>query len=95
MISVVVLIDEVLTSIVRRINVDHLNLIMVALLKQFKYFQIIALNIKVICGIPVCTLFGAGTQRSCTALLCLAAGIGFTCPVEEEPFLRRIRIITQ
>ena len=43
----IVLIDKIVSRIIRRINVDHLHLAQIGLLQELQHFQIIALNVEV------------------------------------------------
>ena len=56
-------IDEVVAGVVRRINIDHLDLAKIALLQELEDFQIIALDVEVFSGVPVLALRHAGAQR--------------------------------
>ena len=42
-----IIINKVIPRIIRRINIDHLDLAQIGLLQEFQYFQIIALDIEV------------------------------------------------
>ena len=44
----IVLIDKIIAGVVRRINVDHLDLAQICFLQELQQFQIIALDIKVL-----------------------------------------------
>ena len=44
----IVLIDKVITRIVRRVNVDHLDFAQIGLLQELQHFQIIALDVEVL-----------------------------------------------
>ena len=56
-------VDKVVAGVVRRINVDHLDLAEIALLQELEDFQIIALDVEVFGGVPVLALRHAGAQR--------------------------------
>ena len=59
----VVGINEVVAGIIRRVNIDHLDLAEIALLQDFQDFQIIALNIEILRGVPVAAVGFHGAQR--------------------------------
>lgn len=42
--------DEVLTGVVRRVNVDHFELTEVVLAEEFESFEVVALNVEVLGG---------------------------------------------
>ncbi len=56
------MINKVITCIVRRININHLHLTQIRLLKEFENFEVIALNIKVLGVVPIHTILLYGTQ---------------------------------
>ena len=58
----IVPIDEVISGIVGRVNVNHLHLAQIALLQEFQHFQVVALNIEVFGGVPVHALRRTGPQ---------------------------------
>ena len=51
--SKVVLIHKIVASIVRRININHLNLAEIGFLQQLQYFKVVALNIEVFGGVKI------------------------------------------
>lgn len=65
----IILIDKIVTRIIRRINVDHLDLAQIGFLQELQHFQIIALDIKVLtvktagCAILANTVGHHRTQR--------------------------------
>lgn len=56
-------VNKILPSIIRRININHLDLAEIALLQDFQDFQIIALDIEVLRGIPVAAVCFYRAQR--------------------------------
>lgn len=61
--SKVILIHKVVAGVVRRINVDHLDFSEIGFLQQLQHFEVVALNIEVLCGVKVHAFLPAGTQR--------------------------------
>ena len=59
----VIPINKVITSIIGRININHLDLTQITFLQELQHFQIVALNIEIFSRVPIHTLFRAGTQR--------------------------------
>ena len=49
----VILIHKVITGVVRRINVDHLDFAEIGFLQELQHFEVVALNIEVFGGIKV------------------------------------------
>ena len=52
----IVSIYEIISCIIRGINIDHLDLAEVTFLQDFQDFQIIALDIEILRGVPVATV---------------------------------------
>ena len=70
----VVPVDEVVARVVRRVNVDQLDLAEIALLQKLKDFQIVSLDIEVFRAVPVHALLRAGAQRLADGLVGLHNG---------------------
>ena len=58
----VIMIHEVVACIVRRVDVYHLHLAHIGVLEQFEHFEVVALNIEVLGGVPVDALFRTRAQ---------------------------------
>ena len=56
-------VDEVVAGVVRRINIDHLDLTEIAFLQELEDFQIIALDVEVFGIVPVLALRHARAKR--------------------------------
>jgi len=56
-------IDEVVAGVVRRVDIDHLDLAEIALLQELENFQIVALDVEVFGGVPILALCHTGAQR--------------------------------
>lgn len=52
--SEVIVIDEVVTSVIRRVNVDHLDLAEIVLTENLQHVEIVALDVEIF-GIPKST----------------------------------------
>ena len=61
--SKVILINKVVSCVVRRINVDHLDFAKIGFLQQLQHFEVVALDIEVFGGVKVHTFLTAGAQR--------------------------------
>ena len=60
--SKVVLIDKVIASVVRRVDVNHLHLVEISLLQALQYVEVVALDVEVLRVVEVHALLTAGTQ---------------------------------
>ena len=49
----VVGVDKIAARIIRRVNVDHLDLAEITLLQKLEDFQIVALNVEIFRGVPI------------------------------------------
>ena len=56
------MINKVITCIVRWININHLHLTQIRLLKEFEHFEVVTLDIKVLGIVPIYTILLYGTQ---------------------------------
>ena len=64
------------------IDVDHLYLAQIRLLQQLEHFQIVALDVEVLGGVPVFAFLGAGAQRLTDGLVGLHNGRLLAHPCE-------------
>ena len=51
----IIAINEVVTSIIRWVNINHLNFAEICFLQQLQYLKVVALNIKVFSSIEIYT----------------------------------------
>ena len=68
----VIMIHKIIARVIWRVNVNHLDFTHVGVLEQFQNFEVIALNIKILCMLPVHALFWARAQclvDRCSSLL--------------------------
>ena len=56
-------IDKVVAGVVRRVDINHLDLAEIAFLQKLEDFQIIALDVEVFGGVPVLAIRHTGAQR--------------------------------
>ena len=68
--SKIILVYKIISCIIRRINIDHLYFSKVCLLKQFQYFQIISLDIKILCMIKINTFLPTRTKCLVNRRIC-------------------------
>src|SRR5208337_10994 len=55
-----ILINVIISRIVERIDINYLDFIEITLLEEFEGFEIISLDIDILCILPVFALFHAG-----------------------------------
>ena len=58
----IITINKVIAGVVRRVNINHLDLTEVAFLQKFQNFQVVTLNVEVFGGVPIHAFFLARTQ---------------------------------
>ena len=58
----IIMIHKVISRVIRRVYVYHLDLAHIGVLKQLQNFEVIALDIEILCRVPIHTLLGARTQ---------------------------------
>ena len=78
----IIMINKIITRIVRRININHLYLTQIRLLEKFKHFEVITLNIKVLCVVPIHTILLYRTQRLLNRFQNFGTSCLFTNPVK-------------
>ena len=59
----IVFVDKVTAGVVRRIDIDHLDLAQIGLLQQFEHVEVVSLYIKILRVVKVHALLFARTQR--------------------------------
>lgn len=75
----VIRIDKLLAGIVRRVNINHLDLPVVTLLQKLEHFQVVAFYKQVLSLVKIYRLLAAGLQGCVTWLLYQNAG-NHACP---------------
>src|SRR5262245_3028885 len=93
--SVLIGIDELIPSVVRRIDIDQFDFAKVRLLKKLQHFQVITLDEQVLCFIKIDRLFPNGLKRGDAWLLDDLHALSFAGPIEAKPLLTRIDPISQ
>ena len=88
--AVVVGIDEIIAGVVRRVDVDHLDLAVVALLHEFQDFEIVALDDQVLRGVPIDAALGIGAEGCHGGRLDGAHRLGLAGPLETEALVLRL-----
>ena len=59
----VIVIHKVIPRIIRRVDIYHLHLTEIRLLKQFQHFEVIALDIEVLRSVPIHAILLDRTER--------------------------------
>ena len=86
--SEIILVNKVVTRVVRRIDVDHLDLAEVGLLEELEGIQVIALDKQILRGIKIHALFPAGAQGFGDGRVGGQQRLPFPWPVEVVALLR-------
>ena len=76
----IIMIHEIITCIVRWIDVYHLHLTHIGVLEQFQHFEVVALDIEILRGVPIDALLRTGAQGLTTGFHCLMLGRTFAYP---------------
>ena len=90
--AVVIGIDEFVAGVVRRVDIDHLDLAVIRLLQQLEDFEIVPFDDLILCRIPGHTLRRLRQERRDTGNLHVAKGFGLAGPgktVTLSAFLQR------
>ena len=91
----IVLIYEVMARVVGWIDIDHLDPAMIALLQELQDFEIIALDVEMLCRVPVLALFLARAECPRRGRLRETQGLPLAIPSEAVAFLLVIHIVTK
>ncbi len=83
----IVFVNEVLARVIRRINVDQLDLAEVGLLEEFQGVQVVTFDEQVLGGVEVYALFSARAQSLGDGGVCGEERLAFARPVELVAFL--------
>ena len=101
MVSEFVLVDEVMTRVVGRVDIDHLDLAVVAALQELQHLMVVALNIDVVgvkgavLAIAAAALLHARAKRRRADGLRLADGIGLAGPRERIALLALVDLVAK
>ncbi len=83
------------TSVVGRVDVNHFDFAHIRFLQKFEHFEVVALNVKVLSGVPIDAVLGHGTECLADRTCGFAASRGFTGPCELVKFLAGIGGVTE
>ena len=84
--SEIIMIYKIIACVIWRVNINHLNLAHVGVLKQLQNFEVIALDIEILCMLPVHTFLGTRTQRLVDRRCRLSQGSTFAHPSKVIDF---------
>jgi len=82
----VIMIHKIIPCIIWRINIYHLHLTHIGVLEQLQNFEVIALDIEILCRVPVHTLLGTRAQRLVDRSCSLTEGSTFAHPSKVIDF---------
>ena len=82
----VIMIHKIITCIIWRVNINHLDLAHIGVLEQFQHFEVVALDVKVLGLLPIHTFLRTRTQRLVDRCCSLLQGGSFTNPREVIDF---------
>ena len=61
----VIVVNKVVTRVIRRININHLDFAKISLTDNFQYIKVVTLNVEILRVVEVHTFFTAGSERLC------------------------------
>ena len=94
--SEIVVIDEIITGIIGRVDVNHLDTSEVGFAENFEDIEVIALNIKIFGRIEINRFFTARAQSEIDRLVCQTGRSSFVGPGELIAFFAIVeRVIRQ
>lgn len=70
----IIIIDKIIASIVRRIDIDHLDLTEIGLTQNLQNLKVISLDVKILCIIEIDTFLPAGTECHRSRRICKTFG---------------------
>ena len=85
----VVTVNKVVACVIRWINIDHLNLTEIALLQEFQYVKVVALDVEILGGVPVAAFFRAGAECLANRATCLGNSSAFAHPSKLIGFISK------
>ena len=80
------MIHKIIARIIWRVDIYHLNLTHIGVLKQLQNFEVIAFDIEILCMLPVHTFLWAGAQRFVNRCSSLLKGSPFAHPSKVIDF---------
>ncbi|MFA4915156.1 MAG: hypothetical protein WC560_00615 [Syntrophales bacterium] len=88
--AVIIRIDEIVACVVGGIDVDHLDLAEIGLLKELQDLQVVALDEEIFRRVEIYGFIAGGRQGSDARLLDDLEAVGLPWPVHPVAFLSRI-----
>ena len=82
----IIMIHKIIARVIWRVNVYHLDLAHVGVLKQLQDFEVVALDIEVLCRVPIHALLGTRAQRLVDRCSSLTEGSTFAHPSKVIDF---------
>lgn len=78
----VIVVNEIMTRVVRWVDVDHLDLARIRVAKELQRVEVVALDVEILGSIPVNALFRAGAQALVNGAIRLLLGVALAWPGE-------------
>ena len=91
----IIRIDKIFTSVIRRIDVNHLDTVVVLLLQDFQHLEVITLDENIIGCIPIFTFIFGGLERRSRRVLGCPQRLLLARPKQPKPLIRLASILRQ
>lgn len=91
----IIVINKVVARIVRRVDINHLDLASIVLAQDLERVEVVTLDIQVLGGIPVLALLRARTQHLVYATARLGAGFTLSRPCELVALAAALSNVTE
>ena len=97
----IVLVDKVVARVVRGVDVDHLDLAVIAALQELQHLKVVALDVDVVgveravLAVAATALFNARPKRCRARDLRLADGVGLAWPRERIALLALVDLVAK
>ena len=83
----VIVINKIVTRVIRGVNINHLDFAKISLTDNFQYIKVVALNVEILRVVEVHTFLTAGTERLCGRRICQVCVRSLVRPCELVAFL--------
>ena len=83
----VIVINKVVTRVIRRVNINHLDFAKISLTDNFQYIKVVTLDVEILRVVEVHTFLTAGSERLCGRRICQVCVRPLVWPCELVTFL--------
>lgn len=83
---IIIQVYKITTRVIWRVDINHFDLAHIGVLEQFQHFEVVALDVEVLCLVPIHTFLWTRTQRLVDRCCSLLQGGSFTNPREVIDF---------